>query len=119
MGPPALDQMFDLLDLPPAYGGIGLRSIERAADEELLGSFEGISASLIAFCQNTELPVYIAIAEALESMGDADAMMNGKDSDTREGEIGTVATIRDVRSAASRAVIDPPRTMNSFWPHSW
>jgi len=78
--------MFDLLDLPPAYGGIGLRSLERAADEDLMGSFAGISASLIAFCRKTELPVYIAIADALESMGDAEDMRNGEDSDTQEGQ---------------------------------
>ena len=82
LAPPALDQLSDLLDHPPAYGGIGLQSLERAADEELLGSFAGISASLITFCRRTELPVYIAIAEALESMGDAEDMLNGEDSDT-------------------------------------
>jgi hypothetical protein len=48
LGPHALDQLSGLIDLPPAYGGIGLQSLERAADEELLGSFAGISASLIA-----------------------------------------------------------------------
>jgi len=47
-----------------------------------LGSFAGISASLIVFCRKTELPVYIVIAEALESMGDAEDMVNGEDSDT-------------------------------------
>jgi hypothetical protein len=63
LGPPSLDQLTDLLDLPRAYGGIGLQYLESAADEELLGSFAGISASLIAFCRRTELPVYIAIAD--------------------------------------------------------
>jgi len=48
----ALDQLSDIFDLPPAYRGIGQQSLERAADEELLGSFAGISASLIAFCRN-------------------------------------------------------------------
>ncbi len=71
MGPDSVAQLAGLLDLPPSYGGIGLQSLERSADEEFLGSFAGISASLIAFCRKTELPVYIAIAEALESMGDA------------------------------------------------
>jgi hypothetical protein len=47
-----------------------------------LGSFAGIFASLIAFCRRTRIPVYIAIAEALESMGDAEDMVNGEDSDT-------------------------------------
>ena len=29
----------DMLDLPPSFGGAGLHSLERAADEEFLGSF--------------------------------------------------------------------------------
>ena len=90
MGPPALDQLSDLLNLPPAYGGIGLQSLEKAADEELLGSFAGIFVSLIAFCRRTKLPVYIAKAEALLSMGDAEDMLNGEDSDYREGQTRTV-----------------------------
>jgi hypothetical protein len=110
--------MSDLLDLPPAYGGIGLLSLERVVDEELLGSFAGISASLIAFCRRTELPVYIAIAEALELMGDAEDMLNGEDSDTLDGHNKTVGTIRAIRSATTRAVTDPPRTTNFFLPHS-
>ena len=44
-----------------------------AADEEYMGSFAGIAASLISFCRNTELSVYIRIAEALEGMEDRDA----------------------------------------------
>ena len=61
-----------------------MQSLERAADEKLLGSFTGISASLIAFCRRTELPVYIAIAEALELMGDEENMVNGEYSDTMD-----------------------------------
>ena len=68
IGPSARDQLAGLIDLPPTFGGIGLQSLERSADEELLGSFAGMSASLISFYRSTELPVYIAIAEALESM---------------------------------------------------
>ena len=39
-------------------------------DEEYLGSFAGIAAALIFFCKKNELPVYIKIAEALETLGD-------------------------------------------------
>jgi len=70
------NQLASLIDLPPAFGGIGLQSLERSADEELLGSFAGISASFISFCRPTELPVYIAIAEALEGMEDAIELLN-------------------------------------------
>jgi hypothetical protein len=51
MGPQALDDLTDLLDLPPFSGGIGLQSRERSADEELMGSFACISASLMEFCR--------------------------------------------------------------------
>jgi len=53
IGPLARDQLASLSDLPPALGGIGLLSLERFADEELLGSFAGIAASLISFCMST------------------------------------------------------------------
>jgi hypothetical protein len=49
IGPQARDLLAGLTDLPPALGGIGLESLERSADEEFLGSFAGISASLISF----------------------------------------------------------------------
>jgi hypothetical protein len=47
--------------------------------EELLGFFAGISASLIALCR--ELPVYIAIAEALEGMDDAAKLLSSGEED--------------------------------------
>jgi len=55
-----------LLDLPASYGGAGLQSHALAADEEFMGSFAGIAASLITFCKNTGLSAYIRIANALE-----------------------------------------------------
>ena len=75
LGSSTREQLAGLIDLPPAMGGNGMQSLERSADEELLGSFAGISASLISFCRSTELPVYIAIAEALESMDDIEDLM--------------------------------------------
>ena len=62
MGSLARVQLAGLIDFPPAFGGIGMQSLERSGDEELLGSFAGIFASLISFCKSTELQVYIAIA---------------------------------------------------------
>jgi len=62
IGPQAREQLTGLTDLPLAFGGIGLQSMERSTDEEFLGSFAGISASLISFCRSTGLPVYFAIA---------------------------------------------------------
>jgi hypothetical protein len=63
-------QLTDWLDLPPSYGGSGLISLARSADEELVGSFAGIVSSLNKFCRKTELPIYIGIAKALEALGD-------------------------------------------------
>ena len=57
IGHSARDQLAGLIDLPPAGGGIGLHTLERSADVELLGSFAGISASLISFCRSIELLV--------------------------------------------------------------
>ncbi len=75
LGPTEWDTLNEWLDLPPSYGGSCLTSLDHSADEELLGSFAGIAASLIAFCRKTELPVYIAMAEVLEALGDgADAL---------------------------------------------
>ena len=55
-----------------------MQSLERSVDEELLGSFVGISASLISLCMYSELPVYIAIAEALESMDDIEELLSSE-----------------------------------------
>ena len=63
----------DLLYLPPSFGAVGLQSLNAASDEEYMGSFAGLAAALISFCRNTELPVYIRIAEALEGTEDLDA----------------------------------------------
>jgi hypothetical protein len=51
LGPEGRSQLSNLLDLPPSYGGAGLQSMEDLADEEFLGSFAAIAASLITFCR--------------------------------------------------------------------
>jgi hypothetical protein len=63
------EQLAAWLDLPPSYGGCNFKSLYRSANEEFLGSFAAIAAFLIAFCRKTELPIYIDMADALESMG--------------------------------------------------
>ena len=105
IGPSARDQLAGLIDLPLAMGGIGMQSLERSADEELLGSFAGISASLISFCRSTELPVYIAIAEALESMDDIEDLLSG------EVEVPTPLSILQVREVAARTLGPAPPLM--------
>ena len=70
MGPDGRGNLSELLYLPASYGGAGLQSLVASADEELLGSFARIAAALISFCMNTELPVYIRIAEAVERTKD-------------------------------------------------
>ncbi len=70
LGPERREHLSELLDLPASYGGAELHSLEASADDEFPGSFAGIAASLISFCKKTELPVYIRIAEALETLDD-------------------------------------------------
>ena len=53
MDPTSKDILTNLLDLPPSYGGAGLNSLSRSVDEEFLGSFAAIAASLIPFCRKT------------------------------------------------------------------
>ena len=70
LGPEGREGLSALLDLPASYGEAGLHSLEVSADEELLGSFAGIAATLIAFCRKTKLPIYIKIVEAVEMLQD-------------------------------------------------
>jgi hypothetical protein len=109
LDPSAKDSLTGLLDLPPSYGGIGLQSLERAADEEFLGSFASISASLISFCRRTALPVYMEIAVAIESMGDTREMLESLgDSQGSDEPLPTVQTIKDVVMVAGRTPMDSP-----------
>jgi hypothetical protein len=57
-----------LIDLPLQFGGVGLQSIIRAADEELLRSWSSITSDLIIFCRYKDLPVYSKLAYTLDSM---------------------------------------------------
>ena len=105
MGPEGRGNLSELLDLPAFYGGAGLQSQVASADEEFLGSFAGIAASLISFCRNTELPVYIKIAEALESTDNPDAgtgcaTTNGvKEAYERMGELREPLSAAESRTA--------------------
>ena len=47
-----------------------MQSFESSADEEFVGSFAVISASLIPFSRNANLHVYTRIAETLEALDD-------------------------------------------------
>ena len=59
LGPPGRDLLAELLDLLVTYVGAGLQSMESFADEEFLGSFATIFASLIDFCRKAKLLVYV------------------------------------------------------------
>ena len=78
-----------------------MQSLERSADEELLGSFAGISASLISFCRSTKLHVYIAIAKALEGMDDVAELLN-----LGEGDLAP-PSLRQVREVVAGALLPP------------
>jgi len=56
LGPLAVDQLSEVLDLPYLFGGAGLHSLERSADEELIGSFATITASVVAFYTKDQTP---------------------------------------------------------------
>jgi hypothetical protein len=47
---------------------VGLQSLVRETDEELLGSWASITADLIKFFNSKDLHVYSKLVEALESM---------------------------------------------------
>ena len=91
-----------------------MQSLECSADEELLGSFAEISASLISFCRSTELPVYIAIAEALESLDDIEDLLSS------EVEGPTPLSILQVREVAARTMgppLPPPLMLSPSLPN--
>ena len=104
IGPHARDKLAGLIDPPPppSYGGIGVQSLERSADEEFLGSFARISASLILLCRSTELPVYIAIAEALEGMDNASELLSGGE------DAPPTSSILQVKEVAVKTLVFPP-----------
>ena len=102
--------MSELMDLPAFYGGAGLQSLELSASEEFLGSFAWIAATLISFCMNTELEVYIKIAEALERTDDPDpdAVMGCA---TIEGVKGAYARTSELREPLSEAEIQTAKEL--------
>ena len=85
-------------------GGLGLQSLERSSNEELLGSFAGIFASLISFCMSTELLVYIAIAEAIEGMDDAAELLSSEEEDL----IPPILQVRKVANCQNPGPPPPP-----------
>jgi hypothetical protein len=90
------------LDLPPSYGGAGLNSLCRSADEVLLGSFVVIATSLISFCQKTELPIYLGIADALEAMGDVAVILEEAVSPSPEYPCESLEAIRAMSVKATK-----------------
>jgi hypothetical protein len=67
----------DSLDLPPQFGGVGLQSLIRAADEEMIGSWASITADLITYFRAKNLPVYDELANALDDMADENTETTG------------------------------------------
>ncbi len=110
LGPEGRGNLSELLELPAFYGGDGLQPLVTSVDEEFLGSFAGIAASLISFCKNTKLQVYIKIAEALEQMEDLDVdmgctSMDGvKEAYERTGELREPLSEVESRSATELVI---------------
>jgi hypothetical protein len=94
LGAHGRDQIASQLDLPAAYGGIGLQSLESSADEEFLGSFVVISASLKAFFRNADLQVYTTIAETLKAL---DNMVGTQSCPTTQGIMEVYERSADLR----------------------
>jgi hypothetical protein len=100
-------QLTEWLDLPPAYGGIGLNSLARSADAEFVGSFAGIASSLIEFWRKNDLPIYIGIVEALEALGDAAELLEEDLSPSDELPCVSVAAIVDAATRVTTLVSIP------------
>jgi hypothetical protein len=60
------------LDLPRQFGGVGLQSLVRAADEEIMRLWASITSDLIKFFKSKDLTIYTELADTLESMDDAE-----------------------------------------------
>jgi hypothetical protein len=50
------DHLVDLLDLHVSYGGARLQSLECSVDEDFMGSFAGITTSLVSYCKKNKSP---------------------------------------------------------------
>jgi hypothetical protein len=88
------------LDLPPQFGGVGLQSLIRAANEELLGSWTSVTANLIAFFRSKNVTVYDNLADALDAMANED-----RDS-TATVTIPAVASLLTVSTRAHAFLAD-------------
>ena len=86
---------------------MGLKSLTRSTDEEFLGSFAAIVASLISSCQKTELEIYIRIAEALEDLGDTEEQQEDNLRSPTGHQCDTLAAIRSVSERVS-IFVSPP-----------
>ena len=73
-----------------------MNSLSRSADEEFMGSFATIDVSLIALCRKIGLPIYMSMAEALESLRDE------VDTDDEAGEM-PCEILEEVRASGGRA----------------
>ena len=88
------------LDLPPQFGGIGMQSLIRAADEEYLGSWAAVTANLTSFLRARGLDVYDKMANAMDSMAD-EVVPSAENDDLAPGEAETDATVRNIPAITS------------------
>jgi len=95
------------LDLPPQFGGVGLQSLIRAANEKLLGSWASVSVDLISFFRSKDLTVYDNLANAL------DAMAN-EDGDQISPAIPAIASLQTVSTRAHIFFSDITQTEMDF-----
>jgi len=58
------------LVLPPQFGGVGLQSLIRAFEEDLLGSWTAHTSDLITFFRSKGVTIYSQLSNALNAMTD-------------------------------------------------
>ena len=73
-----------------------------------MGSSAGIAASLITFCRKTDLLFYIAIAEALDAIGDAAGLLESEADGIDLDSSTIVSFIRELGEVAARILANTP-----------
>jgi len=87
------------LDLPPQVGGIGMQSLIKATNEELLGSWASVTPNLVSFLRSKGLPIYDKLANALDAMAD-------EDEDPSSHVIPAVSSLPEVSAIAQCYISD-------------
>ena len=83
-------------DLPPQFGGVGLHTLIRVVDEEVLGSWASVTANLVSFLRSKGNVVHDKLADAIDGMAE-------EDSDPNDPSTSNIPTGTSMLSTSSRA----------------